>query len=309
MDCERLPEKILITGGSGLVGTALRHRLAGCAVQIVELSHRRRPGAFVWNPESGEPPPAEALEGVRAVVNLAGAPIARRWTASARRHIHDSRVNGTRALADALAALPPDARPSVFVSMTGVAFYGIKRAEERLDETARPAHPGEGFLCDLAREWEAVAHPAARAGIRTVTLRTGVVLARRGGALASMLPAYKTGLGGPCGDGRQRLAWISLDDLVSLIFFALRTPSVSGAINAVAPNPVTQADFARQLGMALNRPASLRMPAFLLRLIFGRMADETILSDLAPYPAKALAAGFHFKHPELPEALESTLRP
>ena len=307
MDCERLPSKILLTGGSGLIGSALKRHLAGCGVEVVELSHRARPDAFSWRPESGEPPPPEALAGVQAVVNLAGAPIARRWTSAVRRHIHDSRVVGTRALADALAALPPDERPATFVSMSACAIYGIKRPESRIDEKSHVAEPGEGFLCDVAREWEAVTHPASRAGIRTVILRSGIVLSRRGGALPKMLPAFKAGLGGPLGDGSQKVAWISLDDLVSLIFFALRTPALSGPVNAVSPHSVTNADFSRSLGMALNRPAPLRMPACVLRALLGRLADETLLADVAPFPAKAMEAGFHFKHPELPAAMTDSL--
>lgn len=290
------------------MGGALKKHLAACGSQVVELSHRPRPGAFAWHPESGEAPPAEALAGVNAVVNLAGEPISRRWTESAKRRIHDSRVIGTRSLAEALAALPPPARPSVFVSMSATAVYGLKRPEMRLDETASLAEPGDGFLCDVAREWEAVTHPASRAGIRTVILRSGIVLSRRGGALARMVPAFKAGLGGPCGTGMQKVPWITLEDLVSLIFFALRTPRLTGPVNAVSPHAVTNADFSRALGMALNRPSGVRMPAFLLRALFGRMARETLLADAAPFPAKAMEAGFQFKHPELPGALTEVLR-
>lgn len=307
MDCDQLPAKVLITGGSGLVGRAFKKRLAECGIALTELSHRARPGAFVWNAERGDTPPREAFDGVRAVVHLAGAPIDRRWSDAAKRSIRDSRVNGTRALAEALAALPSDRRPGTFVSMSGISVYGIQRKETRLDEHAGVAPAGAGFLCDLAREWEAVTGPAARAGIRTVTLRTGVVLAKEGGALAKMLPAFKLGLGGPAGDGAQRLAWISLDDLVSLVFFALRTPGLSGPVNAVSPHAVTNADFARALGAAVRRPASVRAPAFALRALFGQMAEETILSDIAPFPAKALEAGFQFRHPVLPGALAAIL--
>jgi uncharacterized protein (TIGR01777 family) len=307
MDCERLPAKVLITGGSGLVGRAFKKRLAGCGITPVELSHRTRPGAFTWNAERGDVPPPEAFEGVRAVVHLAGAPIARRWSEAAKRAIHDSRVNGTRAIAEAIAALPSEKRPEVFVSMSGIAVYGIHRKETRLDERAGMAPaPGE-FLPNLAREWEAVTGPAVRAGVRTVLLRTGMVLARDGGALAKMLPVFKLGLGGPAGDGAQRLAWISVDDLVSLIFFALRTPGLSGPVNAVSPHTVTNADFARALGFAIHRPTSITAPVFALRALFGKMAEETILSDLAPFPAKAMEAGFQFRHPTLQGALEEIL--
>lgn len=307
MDCERLPIKVLITGGSGLVGRAFKKRLAGCGIVPVELSHRSRNGAFTWNAERGDAPPPEAFEGVRAVVHLAGAPIARRWSKAVKRSVRDSRVNGTRALAEAIAALPEDKRPDVFVSMSGIAIYGIHRKEIRLDEHAGVAPAHSGFLPDLAREWEAVTGPATRAGIRTVLLRTGVVLAKEGGALALMIPVFKLGLGGPSGDGSQRFAWISLDDLISLIFFALRTPALSGPVNAVSPHTVTNADFARALGFALHRPASVPAPVFALRALFGEMASETILSDIAPFPAKAMEKGFQFRHPTLPDALEEIL--
>lgn len=307
MDCERIPAKVLITGGSGLVGRALKKRLAGCGITPVELSHRSRAGAFTWNAERGDAPPPEAFEGVRAVIHLAGSPIARRWSEGAKRSIRDSRVNGTRALAEGIAALPSDKRPEVFVSMSGIAIYGIHRKETRLDEHAGVAPANSGFLPDIAREWEAVTGPAARAGVRTVLLRAGMVLAKEGGALAMMLPVFRLGLGGPAGDGSQRLAWISLEDLVSLIFFALRTPGISGPVNAVSPHTVTNADFARSLGFALHRPASVPAPIFALRALFGQMASETILSDIAPFPAKAMEAGFQFRHPELPGALEEIL--
>lgn len=307
MDTAPLPEKILLTGGSGLIGRALKRRLAEAGVRVVELAHRPRTGAHLWNAERGDPPPAAAFEGISAVVNLAGSNIATPWTQSAKRTIRDSRVNGTRALAEALSQLPQSKRPESFVSMSGTAIYGQKRDAVRLDESAPAAPAGESFLGDLAREWELVTGPAARAGIRTVCLRTGMVLDKRGGALAKMLPAFRLGLGGPVGDGRQRVAWIELDDLVSLIFFALRTKSLSGPVNAVSPHVVTNADFARALGETLHRSAKLRVPAGVVKFAFGSMGVETMLRDIAPFPAKALEAGFQFRYPELPAALDRAL--
>lgn len=289
------------------MGRALKRRLAEAGVAIVELAHKPRPGAFVWNAERGDPPPSAALEGVSAVVNLAGANVATLWTEGAKRSIRNSRVNGTRALAEAFAALPQDRRPEVFVSMSGISVYGLQRNAHRLDETAPLAPAGEGFLCDLAREWELVTGPVQRAGIRTVLLRTGVVLSAKGGAIAKMLPAFKAGVGGPVGPGTQRVAWIALDDLVGLIFFALRSKNLSGPVNAVSPHIVTNADFSRVLADAVHRSAKLRVPAFAVRLLFGRMADETVLSDIAPFPAKALETGFTFRHPELPGAIAAAL--
>lgn len=289
------------------MGSALKRRLAEAGVAIVELAHRERPGAFVWNAERGDPPPSAAMEGISAVVNLAGANVATLWTEGAKRRIRNSRVNGTRALAEAFAALPQDRRPEVFVSMSGISVYGLQRSVHRLDETAPLARAGEGFLCDLARDWELVTGPAQRAGIRTVLLRTGVVLSAKGGAVSKMLPAFKAGVGGPVGPGTQRVAWIELDDLVALIFFALRTKNLSGPVNAVSPHIVTNADFSRVLADAVHRSAKLRVPAFAMRLAFGRMADETLLSDIAPFPAKALETGFTFRHPELPGAIAAAL--
>lgn len=307
MESEKSPAKILITGASGLVGKAFKDRLVRSGIPFVELSHRPRSGAITADFDSGKPAPPEIFAGVTAVVHLAGAPVGRRWTDKIKTEILDSRVRSTKALAEGMAALPADARPSVFVSMSGSGIYGIARKEPRLDEKAAIAPPGESFLADVSREWEESTRPAEAAGIRTIRLRTGAVLDKRGGALAKMLPAFLAGLGGPVGDGRQRMAWITLEDLVALIFFILRTPGVSGPLNAVAPHTVTNADFALALGSVLNRPAVIRTPAFALKMIFGRMAAETILADAAPFPAKAMEAGFEFRHPELTPALEYVL--
>lgn len=303
MDSDSRHQRILVTGGSGLIGRRLCRRLRRSDIEVVELAHRARHGAYAWNAEAGERPPAEALARISAVIHLAGAPIAQRWTAKAKRAIHDSRVKGTRALAEALAALPEAERPTVFISMSGVAIYGRRRDESLLDEQSPLAPDGDSFLADVARAWESAATPAAEAGIRTVHLRTGMVLARHGGALPKLVPAFKWFAGGPAGPGTQRMPWITLDDLHSLIFFCLRTRTLSGPVNAVAPHAVTNADFAHQLGLTLHRPAVVRTPAWALRLLFGQMAEETILADLAPFPAKAMEAGFQFTHNRIKDAL------
>lgn len=309
MDCDIRSRRVLVTGATGLIGTALCRQLRQCGIEVVELGRRPRTGGFAWDADSGAPPPAEAFAGVTAVIHLAGSPIARRWSHEARRSIRDSRVNGTRALAEALAALPATNRPEVLVSMSGVAVYGRVRAEALLGENAAIAPAGDSFLADVARDWEAATAPASAAGIRTVHLRTGVVLAKHGGALAKLLPGFRLFLGGPVGPGTQRMPWITLHDLASLIFFALRTRTIQGPLNAVAPHAVTNADFAAALGAVLNRPAKLPVPTWALRIVFGQMAEETLLADLSPFPAKAMEAGFQFTHNRIKDALGALLGP
>jgi len=296
---------LLLTGATGLVGAALRPRLAGDGLRVVTLGRDPARNDFVWDAASGEPPPAEALKGLKAVVNLAGSPIAERWSAARKRDIRATRVNGTLALASALAALPVGDRPETFVSASGVSIYGIRRQETRLTEDS-PLIPGSPqFLPAVSRDWEAASDPAKQAGIRTVLLRMAPVLSAKGGMLRTVLPVFRAGLGGPVGDGRQRVCWIVLDDLVSLIRFALNTPTLAGPVNAVAPEIVTNERFAELLGRAVGKRARLRTPAGAVKLAFGEMAGETILSDVAPYPEKALRAGFVFAYPTLEGALAS----
>lgn len=296
---------IVLTGATGLVGAALKRRLEAEGFRVVALGRRRDADTFLWDAEKGEAPPAESLKNLKAVVNLAGPPIAVRWTRRRKEAIRSARVRGTLALAEALAALPESARPEVFVSMSGSSVYGVRREESRLTENSLVAGDDAGFLTEVAKSWEAATDPASQAGIRTVLLRTGMVLSPKGGALRKLLPLFRLGLGGPIGDGRQRVAWISLDDLVSLILFAIRTPEIAGPLDAVAPDVVSNAEFGRELGRALHKPAVLPTPAFALKLAFGRMAVETVLSDIAPYPEKALNHHFRFAHPRLRDALVS----
>jgi hypothetical protein len=236
-------------------------------------------------------------------VHLAGAPIAQRWSRAAKASILESRVEGTRLLATALARLQQP--PRTFLSMSGISRYGVWRPGETCTESSGLSEVG--FLAEVSARWEEATQPAEARGIRMVWLRTGVVLAGSGGALQKMRLPFSLGLGGPIGDGQQRMSWIRLGDLVRLIQWTLATPGIAGPLNAVAPQPVSQRDFARELGRTLRRPAFLPMPAFMVGLLFGEMGRETLLGDLAAMPAKALEAGFAFETPDLASALRAAL--
>jgi hypothetical protein len=281
------PLRVRVTGASGLVGSALLPSLAAEGHEAAALGRE-------WTPAD--------LEGADAVVHLAGENIgAGRWTAARKARIRESRVRGTRRLAQALAALP--APPRVLVSASAVGYYG-DRPDEVLTEAS--AH-GRGFLAEVCREWEAATEPAASAGIRVVRARFGVVLSPEGGALARMRLPFKLGLGGRIGSGRQGMSWIGIEDLVDALRFALRTPGLEGAVNVVAPEPVTNAEFSDTLGRVLKRPAILPMPAFVARLAFGEMAQELLLSSQHAIPSKLLAEGHRFRYPRLEAALRALL--
>jgi uncharacterized protein (TIGR01777 family) len=256
-----------------------------------------------WDPLA-EPAPAQALAGRDAVVHLAGESVAQRWSESAKRAIRDSRVLGTRHLVEGLAATADGERPRTLVCSSATGYYGPS-GEEPLDEDA-PA--GSDFLAGVCVEWESQAKQAQALGVRVASLRTGVVLDRSGGALARMLPAFRLGGGGPVASGRQFMPWIHHEDLVSLMLAALRDERYEGAINATAPNPVTNREFARTLGRVLRRPALLPLPGLALRTIFGEMS-EILTTGARAMPAKALVLGFSFAHPQLEDALRSTLAP
>lgn len=300
------PKRIAVTGASGLVGTALTHFLTAGGHEVVPLVRRKEDvaskGGIYWNVRDQEID-AASLEGFDAVVHLAGAGIADEpWTDARKAVLRDSRVDGTRLLATALAGLTRP--PEVFVSGSAVGFYG-DRGDEALDESSAA---GEGFLAELASEWEAATGPAEDAGIRTVHLRTGIVLAMGGGALSAMLPAFRMGGGGPMGGGAQYVPWIHLDDLVYAIHFALGTPTVSGPVNGTAPEPVAQRVFAQELGRALGRPAFMPAPAAALRLAMGRQrADELVLAGQRALPARLQSHGFRFARPDLADAFASLL--
>jgi hypothetical protein len=273
------------------------------------------PSQFPWNP-AATPPIAhpEVLEGFSAAIHLAGANVAaHRWTPSYKDELIRSRVQSTRALTTTLAGLRHPPQALLVASATGI--YG-NRPNDFLDETSAS---GSGFLADLCRQWEAAAQPAVDAGIRVVHLRFGVVLAPpadagsnhgpNSGALARMLPIFRLGLGGPLGSGLQWMSWISLTDALAAILFILDTPSLAGPFNLTAPNPVTNADFTQTLARQLRRPAVLPVPAVVLRLALGEMADDALLSSTRAYPARLITAGFQFAHPTLSQALASTLPP
>jgi hypothetical protein len=295
---------IAISGSSGLIGSALLRRLEAQGDRVLRLV-RSRPAAganeIAWDPARGTID-ATRLEGVDAVVNLAGETIAAwPWSTARKARIRESRLQATTLLARTLAGLTR--RPRVLVSASAVGYYGDRGAMP-LDETS-PA--GTGFLADTCVEWEAAAEPAVRAGIRVVYPRIGMVLSREGGALAPLLLPFRFGLGGPIGSGRQYMSWIALDDLTGAIAHAISTDALQGAVNAVAPRPVTNAEFTRALGRAVRRPVILPFPAFAARLVLGEMADELLLSSARALPARLLATGFAFRHPEIDSALGAAL--
>lgn len=295
--------QIAISGATGLVGEALTAFLTtgGHDVRRLVRSKGTSPGAVAWDPDAGTID-AAGLDGVDAVVHLAGESIAAgRWTAERKRRILESRVKGTRLVAETLAGMPR--RPRVLVCASAVGFYGARR-DEGLDETAAP---GRGFLADVCRAWEAAADPARAAGIRVVHLRFGVVLSPKGGALAKMLLPFKMGAGGRLGTGEQWMSWISLDDAIGAAHHALLREELAGPVNAVAPNPVTNAVFTKTLGGVLGRPTVLPMPAFAARLAFGEMADHLLLTGQKVLPRRLLETGYRFRHPGLEEALRHLL--
>ncbi|MEQ1856039.1 MAG: TIGR01777 family oxidoreductase [Longimicrobiales bacterium] len=292
---------VAITGASGLVGSNLTHFLTTGGhrvIPVVRDSRRATAGAIYWNPAAGEID-AKGLEGVDAVVHLAGTSIAAgRWTEDRMRSIRESRVQGTELLARTLAAMK--AGPRVLVSMSAVGYYG-DRGDESLDEGAAP---GAGFLADVCRVWEDATRAAERAGVRVVRLRAGVALSPAGGAIGQMLLPFKMGVGGRLGSGRQYLSWIDLDDLVGLMVHAIYTDSLVGPVNATAPHPVTNATFTAALGRALGRPTVVPVPALAVRAIFGQLGTEALLWGQRVLPAKATKSGFRFFY----EGVEESLR-
>jgi hypothetical protein len=295
------PASYLVSGASGMLGSALRQALAARNVRVLQLVRRAPVSAeeLQWNPAAAPAiADSEPLEGLAAAIHLSGANVAaHRWTRAYKREMTASRVDSTRALAATLARLRQP--PPVLLVASAVGLYG-SRGEELLDETSAA---GSGFLADVCRQWETAAQPAVDAGVRVVNLRFGVVLGPGSGALARMEPVFRLGLGGKLGSGRQWMSWISLDDALAAILFVLDRPSIEGPVNLTAPNPVTNADFTRTLARELHRPAILPVPAPALRLALGEMAGETLLSSARVYPSKLTAAGFRFAHPTITRAL------
>ena len=299
--------KILITGSTGLVGTALTQDLQRAGHTVCRLV---RPGTSPgsshgfdvnWNPATGEL--GGAAVGADAVVNLAGASIAeKRWTPQRKQLLRDSRVNTTRALVQALAKM--SARPRVLVSASATGIYG-NRGDETLTESSAP---GNDFLSEIAKEWESEALKAETLGIRVVRARFGVILSKQGGALPQMMRPFQLFVGGKIGPGTQWLSWITLDDVVTILRLALESADVRGALNVVSPQPVTNADFTKFVASALHRPALFPAPAFALRLLLGEMADALLLSSQRVQPAQLQKLNHQFHHPDLATALVSILK-
>lgn len=288
-----------------MLGSALRQTLAAHEIPVLQLVRRAAAssGQIEWNP-GAEPAIAhpEALEGLAAAIHLCGANVAaHRWNLAYKREMTASRVQTTRALATALARLSRP--PQVLLTASATGFYG-NRGDELLDETSAP---GSGFLSDLCQQWEAAALPAVEAGIRVVHLRFGVVLGPGPGVLARLLTVFRLGLGGPLGSGKQWMSWISLTDALNAILFVLKTPALAGPVNLTAPEPVTNANFTRDLAAAVHRAALLRVPGFALRLAVGEMADEALLASTRAFPSRLTLAGFQFTHTTVSQAIAAAL--
>jgi uncharacterized protein (TIGR01777 family) len=298
--------RVLVSGSHGLIGTTLVRTLRTRGHEVGRIVRRHtRPSAgpadVRWDIESGSIDTG-AMEGADALVNLIGPSLARRWSKRYKARLRDSRVDGTTQLAAALAQLKRP--PRVMVSGSAIGYYG-NRGDEVLTEES---DPGTGFLAELVQAWEAATSPAEKVGIRVVHLRSGIVQSADGGALRKQLPLFKLGLGGQLSAGRQYVSWISLADEIDAIMHAIEHDDVRGALNATAPNPVTNAQFTRILGAALGRPTLLRVPSLALSLAFGpEMARETVLVSQRVRPARLEATGYTFRHPELADALDTAL--
>jgi uncharacterized protein len=294
-------ERILVSGSSGPIGAALLPSLKARGFTVTRLVRSSAAGSdqIVWDPS--QPLSPEIVSGFHAIIHLAGESIVGRWTDTKKRRIIESRVQGTTHLAEAAAKAPQP--PRVFISASAIGFYGNCG-----DEVLREDSPsGEGFAAEICRQWEAATQLAAQAGIRTAQMRIGVVMSADGGALPAMLTPFRMGLGGRLGNGRQWQAWVSVRDVVGAIHHVLNHDELSGPVNAVAPNPVTNAEFTRILASVLRRPAIFPMPAFAVRLIFGEMGEELFLGSQRVQPAKLEATGYQFQHPDLKNALQEIL--
>ena len=294
--------KIVVSGASGLIGTQLVAKLSSSGHEVVRLVRRSpKAGEIQWNPKSGTLD-AAALEGTDAVIHLSGAGIGdKRWTDGYRKEILDSRTDTTALLAKTIASL--SRKPSVFLSGSAIGIYGA-RNDEQLTEVS--TH-GTGFLAEVCEQWEAAAKPAVDTGVRTVYLRTGIVLSPKGGALKKLLPLFKLGVGGKFGNGKQWQSWISIDDEIGAIEYLL-TANVSGAVNLTAPNPVTNAEFTKVLASVLKRPAIVPVPTFAPKILLGgELADALLFTGQRVIPAALNASGYVFKHTTLESALRSLL--
>jgi uncharacterized protein (TIGR01777 family) len=303
--------RIAITGATGLIGSAVVKAALARGDHVVALSRSAEHGRSVlgdqaeiheWTDPLGEQPPVAALESADAVLHLLGEPVAQRWTAEAKQKIRDSRVLSTRLLVAALAALPEERRPKTLVSQSATGYYG-SRGNEAIDESASP---GTDFLAEVTVAWEAEAQAAARAGLRVVLTRTGVVLASDGGALAQMLPPFRLGVGGPVAGGRQYVPWIHLDDIAGGLLKCVDDGSATGPVNLTAPSPATNAELSHALGHALHRPSFLPVPAVALRVLYGEMS-VIVTTGVRAVPARLRELGYDFAQPELEPALRDVL--
>ncbi len=300
--------KVLVTGASGLIGSALCDALLARGDTVVGLSRdpQRARGTnpsvvwHAWEPTL-ERPPAAAFENVDGVINLEGEKINQRWTDDAKRRIMESRRTGTRNLIAAIAGL--ERKPEVLVNQSAIGFYG-DRGDAMVDESAEP---GEGYDAEVVREWEAAAREAESTGVRLAIVRTGHVLDANGGLLGELLPPFRLGVGGPIAGGRQYMSWIHIDDEVGILVWALDNEKVSGTVNSTAPNPVTNREFSHAIGRALGRPASLPVPGFVLDLKFGSEFGRVLRGGQRVMPRRALDLGYKFRYPEIDGALKNLL--
>jgi uncharacterized protein len=299
--------KVLVSGVSGPIGRALVPSIESGGAGIARLVRAEsRPGPATaeeiirWDP--AKPISPDAISGFDAVIHLAGESIIGRWSAEKKKKIRDSRVVGTQYLAEALAQAKD--KPRVFVCSSAIGYYGDRRDEVLNEKSAA----GTGFLSDVCREWEAATKPAVDAGIRTVQIRTGIVLSLQGGALREMLTPFKLGVGGRIGDGRQWMSWIDEQDMAGAIQHILKTDLIQGPVNMVAPKPVTNAQFTQTLASVLSRPAIFPMPAIAVKLAFGEMGETVLLGSQRVEPGQLLMSGYPFRFPELRASLEGLLK-
>ncbi len=294
--------RILVSGISGPIGAALLPSLKTRGYEVTRLVRGAATGddQIFWDP--AQPIAADMVSGFDAVIHLAGESIVGRWTKTKKAKIRDSRVVGTTNLSRALAQAKR--KPEVFVSSSAIGYYG-DRSNEVLSELSAP---GSGFLAEVCRDWEAATQAAAQAGIRTVQIRTGVVLSPNGGALGKMLTPFKMGVGGKIGDGRQWMSWIDVQDMVGAIHHVLKSDLLQGPVNMVAPKPVTNAEFTKTLGSVLSRPAILPMPAFAVKLAFGEMGETVLLGSQRVEPAQLVISGYPFRFTSLRASLENLLK-
>ena len=298
--------KVLITGASGLIGTELQKSFEeqGYEMLLASRSEPKDDGHIRWNMDTGFADEDLArLEGLDAVVHLAGENVSGlRWTDEKKKAIRDSRVFGTRTMIEAFARL--EKKPKVFISGSAIGFYGDRDDDEMTETSAA----GDTFLAKVCKEWEAESRRAEDMGIRTVLLRTGIALSKDGGALATMLTPFKLGVGGVVGSGKQWMSWVSLDDVIAVINFALENESLRGAVNVTSPNPVTNEEFTKTLGSVLYRPTFLPLPEFAVNFVFGEMGDALLLDSTRVIPKRLVDAGFEFKFTELKAAIEHAVK-